>query len=241
MELASFGIQVKNAAQLHHSECFVGNSPCITEHPLHEVIEWKLLEQAINPFKTSAPNSLWTKLQAVIQKDFFLVIHSINLHMQEISVLCTQSIIIAEETEHNAARSLDCKTTPMLIGKLQMAEGNETLAEVGVAQGLLHFELEPVDEYHHSAKHQCLNPALPPAVAFSAEDVNNFVSHLYAAGTQVTCNTNPNIVCWNCNCIGHPKAICPYLPTFNTNCNTDSAFGRGFRGVRRVGGVRGVG
>lgn len=130
MELASFGIQVKNAAQLHHSECFVGNSPCITEHPLHEVIEWKLLEQAINPFKTSAPNSLWTKLQAVIQKDFFLVIHSINLHMQEISVLCTQSIIIAEETEHNAARSLDCKTTPMLIGKLQMAEGNETLAEV---------------------------------------------------------------------------------------------------------------
>eukprot|EP00961_Rhodomonas_salina_P118515 1595541-Rhodomonas_salina.1 len=73
MDLASFGIQIKNAAQMHHSERFVGNGPLITNHPLHEVIEWKLLEQAINPFKTSALNSLWTKLQAAVQKDLQLV------------------------------------------------------------------------------------------------------------------------------------------------------------------------
>eukprot|EP00961_Rhodomonas_salina_P094846 1276246-Rhodomonas_salina.2 len=150
----------------------------------------------------------------------------------------------AEESEQNAARSLDCKIMimPTLIGKLQMAEGDETLAElklwhsasipwgelyeenplkfsfeqlkVGVAQGLSHFEPEPVD----------------------AEDVNDFVAHAYAAGTQVQCNTNPNIVCWNCNCIGHPKALCSCLLTFYTNSNC--GFGRGFRGVR---GVRGVG
>eukprot|EP00961_Rhodomonas_salina_P152095 2047456-Rhodomonas_salina.1 len=130
MELSSFGIEVKNAAQLHHSECFVENGPLVTNHPLREIIEWKLLEQAINPFKTSAPNSLWNKLQAVIQKDLYLVVRAINVHMQEISVLHTQSIVIAEETEQNAARSLDCKIMQTLIGKLQMAEGDETLAEV---------------------------------------------------------------------------------------------------------------
>eukprot|EP00961_Rhodomonas_salina_P209100 2822191-Rhodomonas_salina.1 len=63
-ELASFSIQVKNDEQLHHSECFVGNGLLITNHPLCEVIEWKLLEKAINPFKASAPTSLWAKLQA---------------------------------------------------------------------------------------------------------------------------------------------------------------------------------
>eukprot|EP00961_Rhodomonas_salina_P141518 1905593-Rhodomonas_salina.1 len=73
MDLASFGIQIKNAAQMHQSECFVGNGPLITDHPLREVIEWKLLEQAINPFKTSVLNSLWTKLQAAVQKDLQLV------------------------------------------------------------------------------------------------------------------------------------------------------------------------
>eukprot|EP00961_Rhodomonas_salina_P034099 458767-Rhodomonas_salina.1 len=124
MDLASFGIQIKNSAQAHHSECFVGNSPLVTDHPLREVIEWKLLEQAINPFKTSAPNSLWTKLQAAIQKDLQLVVRSINAHMQEISVLRTQSIVLAQETEQNAARSLDSKIMPTLIGKLQMAEGD---------------------------------------------------------------------------------------------------------------------
>eukprot|EP00961_Rhodomonas_salina_P187325 2529081-Rhodomonas_salina.1 len=77
---------------MHHSECFVGNGPLITEHPLREVIEWKLLEQAINPFKSSVPNSLWTKLQAAIQKDLQLTVRVINEHMQEISVLRTQSI-----------------------------------------------------------------------------------------------------------------------------------------------------
>eukprot|EP00961_Rhodomonas_salina_P235579 3184357-Rhodomonas_salina.1 len=50
--------------------------------------------------------------------------------MQEISVLRTQSIVIAQETEQNAARSLDSKIMPTLIGKLQMAEGDENLAEV---------------------------------------------------------------------------------------------------------------
>eukprot|EP00961_Rhodomonas_salina_P088126 1185190-Rhodomonas_salina.1 len=47
MELWSFSIQVKTAAQLHHSECFVGNGPLVTNHLLCEIIEWKLLEQAI--------------------------------------------------------------------------------------------------------------------------------------------------------------------------------------------------
>eukprot|EP00961_Rhodomonas_salina_P036346 488612-Rhodomonas_salina.1 len=36
-ELASFGIQVKNAEQLHHSECLNGPcSPLITNHPLRK-------------------------------------------------------------------------------------------------------------------------------------------------------------------------------------------------------------
>eukprot|EP00961_Rhodomonas_salina_P202907 2737398-Rhodomonas_salina.3 len=85
MDLASFGIQIENSAQTHHSECFVGNGPLVTDHPLREVIEWKLLEQAINPFKSSVPNSPWTKLQAAIQKDLQLVVRIINTHMQEIS------------------------------------------------------------------------------------------------------------------------------------------------------------
>eukprot|EP00961_Rhodomonas_salina_P078994 1062257-Rhodomonas_salina.1 len=99
-------------------------------HQLHEIIEWKLLEQAINPFKSSALNSLWAKLQVAINKDLQLVVCAINAHMQEISVLHTQSIVIAEESEQNAVKSLDCKIMPTLIGKLQMAEGDETLAEV---------------------------------------------------------------------------------------------------------------
>eukprot|EP00961_Rhodomonas_salina_P077799 1044028-Rhodomonas_salina.1 len=126
MKLTSFGIQVKNAAQLHHSKCFVGNGQLVTNHLLLEIIEWKLLEQAINPSSRSAT-----------------CVHAIYEHMQEISVLRTQSIIISEESEQNAAKSLDCKIMPMLIGKLQMADsGDESLAElkVGVAQGLSHFE-----------------------------------------------------------------------------------------------------
>eukprot|EP00961_Rhodomonas_salina_P203806 2749848-Rhodomonas_salina.1 len=126
MELASFGIQVKNAAQLHHSKCLVGNGPLVTNHQLSKIIKWKLLEQAINPFKLSAPNSLWAKLQVAIHKDLQLVVRTINEHMQEISVLLTQSIIIAEELEQNTVKSLDCKIMPMLIGKLQMAEGDES-------------------------------------------------------------------------------------------------------------------
>eukprot|EP00961_Rhodomonas_salina_P029425 396776-Rhodomonas_salina.1 len=104
MDLASFGIQIKKAAQMHHSECFVGNGPLITKHPLR-------------------------KLQAEIQKDLQLTVRVIDAHMQEISVLCTQSIIIAQETEQNAVRSLDSKIMPTLIGKLQMAEGDKNLAE----------------------------------------------------------------------------------------------------------------
>eukprot|EP00961_Rhodomonas_salina_P285403 3856559-Rhodomonas_salina.1 len=46
MDLASFGIQIKNTAQMHHSKCFVGNGPLITDHPLREVVEWNLRMEA---------------------------------------------------------------------------------------------------------------------------------------------------------------------------------------------------
>eukprot|EP00961_Rhodomonas_salina_P014709 197412-Rhodomonas_salina.1 len=36
MDLVSFRIQIKNTAQMHHSECFVGNGLLITDHPLRE-------------------------------------------------------------------------------------------------------------------------------------------------------------------------------------------------------------
>lgn len=49
LDLSSFGshwqINLKNAVQEHHSEIFVGNNcfKLIIKHPLHKLIEWKLL------------------------------------------------------------------------------------------------------------------------------------------------------------------------------------------------------
>eukprot|EP00961_Rhodomonas_salina_P077040 1033634-Rhodomonas_salina.1 len=108
---------------------------------------------------------------------------------------------------------------PTLIGKLQMAKGDKNLAElkVCVAKGLLLFEHEPSEDYNSYTKLPRLNPSIPPAVAFTAEDVNEFVAHAYAAGEQGSAGVNPNIVCWNCNCVGHPKAVCPHPPRFDTN------------------------
>eukprot|EP00961_Rhodomonas_salina_P202906 2737398-Rhodomonas_salina.2 len=127
-----------------------------------------------------------------------------------------------------------------LIGKLQMAEGDETLAKqlkVCIAKGLSRFEPEPSEDYNCYAKRSRLNPSIPPAVAFTAEDVNEFVTHAYTAGEQGSASVNPNIVCWNCNCISHQKAVCPHPPCFDINSN------RGFQvgGVRGVGGVGGAG
>eukprot|EP00961_Rhodomonas_salina_P013789 184467-Rhodomonas_salina.1 len=90
-----------------------------------------------------------------------------------------------------------------------MAEGDETLAEVklwrsasiswgelyeenplnfsfeqlkvGVAKGLSLFEPESSEDYNSHAKRPRLTPSIPLAVAFTAEDVNEFVAHAYAA------------------------------------------------------------
>eukprot|EP00961_Rhodomonas_salina_P217833 2943791-Rhodomonas_salina.1 len=138
--------------------------------------------------------------------------------MQEISVLHTQSLVIADGTETSAAWSLDSKILPILIGKLQMAQGNETLPEVKlwrsaliswgehfeedprsfpfeklkicVAQGLSRFTEEESTEDQGYAKRPRLNPTLPPAVAFSVEELNNYCAHAYAAGVQ---SHNPDI------------------------------------------------
>eukprot|EP00961_Rhodomonas_salina_P094433 1270896-Rhodomonas_salina.1 len=39
MDLASFGIQIKNAAQMHHSECFVGNGQLVTNHGINRLVD----------------------------------------------------------------------------------------------------------------------------------------------------------------------------------------------------------
>eukprot|EP00961_Rhodomonas_salina_P171415 2310900-Rhodomonas_salina.1 len=144
---------------------------------------------------------------------------------------------------------------PTLIGKLQMAEGDENLAEVKLWSSALirwgklykenplkfsfeqlkHFEHEPSEDYNSYAKRPCLNPSIAPAVAFTAEDVNEFVSHAYTAGAQGSAGVNPNIVCWNCNGVGHLKAVCPHPHSFDANCNS------GFGGAGGVGGVGGAG
>eukprot|EP00961_Rhodomonas_salina_P037511 504045-Rhodomonas_salina.1 len=112
--------------------------------------------------------------------------------MQEISVLHMQSLVIAYGTKTNAAWSLDSKILPILIQKLQMAQGDETLPElkVGVAQGLSRFTEEGSTEDQGYAKRPRLNPTLPPAVAFSVDELNNYCAHAYAAGVQ---SHNPDI------------------------------------------------
>eukprot|EP00961_Rhodomonas_salina_P140052 1884750-Rhodomonas_salina.1 len=118
-----------------------------------------------------------------------------------------------------------------------MAEGDETLAEVrlwrsasirwgklyeenphkfsfeqlkvGVAQGLSRFEPEPINDYYNPTKRLRLNPSLPPAVAFSVEDLRDYAAQAYAAGAQSTV-LSPHLQCWNCGELGHPKALCPH-------------------------------
>eukprot|EP00961_Rhodomonas_salina_P253570 3426783-Rhodomonas_salina.1 len=51
LDWASFGAQIKTAAQEHHCDIFVGNDCRISKHLLHELIKWKLLELSFDPFK----------------------------------------------------------------------------------------------------------------------------------------------------------------------------------------------
>eukprot|EP00961_Rhodomonas_salina_P266194 3598309-Rhodomonas_salina.1 len=82
--------------------------------------------------------------------------------------------------------------------------------KISVVQGLSCFTEEEPTEDQGYAKRPHLNQTLPPAVAFSVEELNYYCAHAYAAGAQFH---NPDIVCWNCNGIGHPGSICPYQNT----------------------------
>eukprot|EP00961_Rhodomonas_salina_P108955 1466538-Rhodomonas_salina.1 len=129
-----------------------------------------------------------------------------------------------------------------------MAQGNETLPEVklwcsalilwgeifeedpssfpfeklkvGVAQGLSRFTEEESTEDQGYAKRPCLNPTLPPAVAFSVEELNNYCAHAYTAGAQ---SQNPDIT----------------LPSRSNQVSGNVGLGRGVGGVGGVGGAGG--
>eukprot|EP00961_Rhodomonas_salina_P051918 696909-Rhodomonas_salina.1 len=171
--------------------------------------------------------------------------------MQEISVLRTQSILITEESEQNAVKSLKLwHSASILWGELYKENPFKfsfKQLKVGVAQGLSssRFEPEPIDDYYNPAKRLHLNHSLQQAVAFSAEDLHDYAAQAFAAGAQSTV-LSPHLQCWNCCEHRHPKALCPHpqqdfklTNQFSSNCGSGFGFG-GVRGAR-VGGVGGVG
>eukprot|EP00961_Rhodomonas_salina_P122592 1651186-Rhodomonas_salina.1 len=114
-DLSSFGLQVKNACKVHHSNVFLNNDSTITLHPLREIIVWKLLELS---FKASAAGNDWVKLQQAIMVDLTLDCYFLTSYMLLIAGLSNKAVSGSSE------RNTDTKILGTLIKKPQEADGN---------------------------------------------------------------------------------------------------------------------
>eukprot|EP00961_Rhodomonas_salina_P149614 2014209-Rhodomonas_salina.1 len=118
LDLASFGAQIKTAAQEHHCNIFVGNDHWISKHQLRELIKWKLLELSFDPFKDLSANTHWATLQALVAQDHNLNADEITPHFAAISVLRSQIMVSSTSTTNESIKE---RVVGILIDKLQEA------------------------------------------------------------------------------------------------------------------------
>ena len=119
-QLASFGNQVKTAAERHRLHVFIGGTEAIEEHPLRALIEYRKLELTFYPYKNTKANMAWEDMNRVVGLELHLDPAMIHARMTEITVIRNRL----------AAKKPASEVDEMFIGsfirKLQTMDGDET-------------------------------------------------------------------------------------------------------------------
>ena len=256
-QLASFGLQIKNAAERHRAAVFIGNDKRIVDHPLRALIEYRKLELTFYPFKSVKPNIAWEDLNKAAMKTLYLDPEVIDAHMTEITVIRNQLLV------NKSASEVDEMFVGTFIRQLQAVDGSDNDKDVRLwrsdaASWYKKFEENPeqmpwdvlVGEVQKALsrfkadgvgasgnKRPRMQISGPPGLAMYTYEEAYGMAMQAAEGAYLAAQG----VCFNCGQPGHIRRDCPRPSTSQGPPMSRQAMRYGARGRGIGGAMRGNG